>query len=393
MKRWSIIFCLLFSIIACDHSPSGNGAEHSPYVSNATQGNPHFDLPDIQQNGELIVLTLYGPESYFEFRGEDFGLQYMIVRQFAKSIGTSIRVEVSRNQKDLLAKLANGEGDIIAYNMDRVDSLARLVDYVGGTEITSFMDSISRVRKDATLRPREHAAWVVRKDSPLLSASLARWMKEHQQDFADYTTIHIKSGTGRTYTPRRRVSAPILNAALGQISHYDDIFKRYAIQCQWDWRLLAAQAYQESNFDPQAVSYMGAMGLMQLMPSTARDVGVSQQEVFVPESNVRGAAKLITQLNAHYAFIANTDERINFILAAYNAGPGHVDDARELAKKYEKNPNVWLGNVDVFVLKMSDADYYNQPEVKHGYFRGSETYDYVNSIRTRWNEYKQKVKR
>ena len=162
--------------------------------------------------------------------------------------------------------------------------------------------------------------------------------------------------------------------------------------CGWDWRLMAAQAYQESSFDPQAVSYMGAMGLMQLMPGTARDVGVARSEVFVPERNVQGAAKLISQLNTHYASIANGDERINFILAAYNAGSGHVDDARALAKKYGKNPNVWLGNVDVFVLKMSEPQYYNQQEVKYGYFRGSETYEYVNSIRTRWNEYKRKIK-
>ena len=63
-----------------------------------------------------------------------------------------------------------------------------------------------------------------------------------------------------------------------------------------------------------------------------------------------------------------------------------------VAKKYGKNPNVWLGNVDAFVLKMSDSQYYNQPEVKYGYFRGGETYDYVNSIRARWNEYKKKIR-
>lgn len=391
--RGCILLCLLLSIIACDHSGSGNTAGQSPYATHQTNGNLHFDLPDIQQNGELIVLTLYGPESYFEFRGEDFGVQFMIAREYAKSIGARIRVEMARNQQELYKKIMNGEGDFIAFQMDEADSLKTRLDFVGETELATFLDSLSKQRKDTSLRSRQHAAWAVRKDSPLLSASLSQWMQRHQQNFFAYTTIRVKSSGGRTYTPRRKVSSPILNASKGQISLYDDLFKQYALQCGWDWRLMAAQAYQESTFDPQAVSHMGAMGLMQLMPGTARDVGVSQSEVFEPTSNVRGATKLINQLNTHYSFITDTDERLNFILAAYNAGPGHLDDARALTEKYGKNPNVWLGNVDVFVLKMSEPDYYNQPEVKHGYFRGAETYDYVNSIRTRWGEYKQKIKR
>ncbi len=390
--RWSILLCILLSIIACDSNKSQGDAGRSPFKTYTNNASPHLDLPDIQQNGELIVLTLYGPESYFDFRGEDFGVQFMIARQYAKSIGVSIRVDVSRNQRELIEKLQKGEGDFIAFQVDRADSLSSLLEYVGEKELFTFLDSLSSQRKDTSLRPKANAAWTVRKDSPLLSASLSQWMSAHQKDFFDYTTIRVKSSSGRTYAPRRKVTSPILNASRGQISQYDDLFKKYAIKCGWDWRLMAAQAYQESSFDPQAVSYMGAMGLMQLMPGTARDVGVARSEVFVPERNVQGASKLISQLNTHYASIANGDERINFILAAYNAGSGHVDDARALAKKYGKNPNVWLGNVDVFVLKMSDPQYYNQQEVKYGYFRGSETYEYVNSIRTRWNEYKLKIK-
>lgn len=391
LTRWCILSFLLLSIIACNQTQSGDTAEQSPFVATGQDGNPHFDLPDIQENGELIVLTLYGPESYFEFRGEHFGVQFMIARQYAQSIGASIRVEVARNQRDLVSKLKNGEGDFIACQLPCADSLKAQLDFVGAAEIATFMDSLSQQRRDTTLRPRPHAAWAVRKDSPLLSASLSQWMKAHQKDFFAYTTIRVKSRGGRTYAPRRKVSAPILNAAKGQISLYDDLFKKYALQCGWDWRLLAAQAYQESSFDPQAVSYMGALGLMQLMPGTARQVGVSSSEVFNPNSNVRGAAKLIAQLNSHYASIKNAEERISFILAAYNAGAGHVDDARALARKYGRNPDVWLGNVDAFVLKMSSSAYYNQPEVAHGYFRGRETYNYVNSIRARWSLYKQKI--
>ena len=389
MERTILLFLLTSLLVACT---SKQDPARSPFKNSANDTPPHFDLPEIQQNGELIVLTLYGPESYFDFRGEDFGVQFMIAREYAKSIGVSIRVDVARNQEDLVRRLMHFDGDFIACQVEMVDSLKTLLDYVGEKEMYVFMDSLSKQRKDTSLSPKANAAWVVRKDSPALSASLSQWMTAHQKDFFEYSTIRIKSSSGRTYTPRRKVSSPILNASRGQISLYDDLFKKYAISCGWDWRLMAAQAYQESAFDPQAVSYMGAMGLMQLMPGTAKDVGVSQSEVFVPESNVRGAAKLINKLNTHYSFISNTDERINFILAGYNAGSGHVDDARALAKKYGKNPNVWLGNVDAFVLKMSDAKYYNQPEVKYGYFRGSETYDYVNSIRSRWSEYKKKIR-
>ena len=389
MERTILLFLLTSLLVACT---SKQDPARSPFKNSANDTPPHFDLPEIQQNGELIVLTLYGPESYFDFRGEDFGVQFMIAREYAKSIGVSIRVDVARNQEDLVRRLMHFDGDFIACQVEMVDSLKTLLDYVGEKEMYVFMDSLSKQRKDTSLSPKANAAWVVRKDSPELSASLSQWMTAHQKDFFEYSTIRIKSSSGRTYVPRRKVSSPILNASRGQISLYDDLFKKYAISCGWDWRLMAAQAYQESAFDPQAVSYMGAMGLMQLMPGTAKDVGVSQSEVFVPESNVRGAAKLINKLNTHYSFISNTDERINFILAGYNAGSGHVDDARALAKKYGKNPNVWLGNVDAFVLKMSDAQYYNQPEVKYGYFRGSETYDYVNSIRSRWSEYKKKIR-
>ena len=396
--RWSISLFVALGLIACNllgftscSSYTGNDAEPSKYANTSANDNFHLDLPEIQQNGELIILTLYGAESFFEFRGEYFGLQYMLARQYANSIGTSLRVEVARNQREMLDKLSRGEGDIIAYCIDEVDSLSASIDYVGGKEMTSFLDSLSRQRHDASLSPKPNTSWAVSKNSPMLYASLKEWIADNHTNFFDYTTINVK-GKHSNISPRRKASAPMQNASKGQISHYDAIFKQYAIQCGWDWRLLAAQAYQESSFDPNAVSYMGAMGLMQLMPSTARHLGVSDSEVFIPQSNVRGATKLISQLNSHYSSIANADERINFILAAYNAGPGHIDDARKLARKYGKDANVWHGSVDAIVLRMSESQYYNQPEVSHGYFRGSETYNYVQNIRALWDDYKRKVK-
>ena len=356
--HFSLLLCILCA--ACHHPK-----QNSPFE--ALQQEQTFDLQQIQDQGELIILTMYGPDTYFEYKGGHFGRQYLLADAFARSIGTSIRVEVCRSGEELQSRLAMGDGDIVACNVP--DSLQT--------------DENKYFRADTIIQ-----SWAVSKQSPALADALAKWIRANKGKLVALSTIQIRTSTGKTYRPRRRVSAPIRNLAKGEISVYDHLFRQYARQCNWDWRLLAAQAYQESAFDAEAVSFMGAMGLMQLMPGTARDVGVSQQDVFHPESNIRGAVRLINQLNQHYAAIHSEQERINFILAAYNAGPGHVDDARALARKFGKDPDRWLGNVDGYVLRMAEPRFYNLPEVQHGYFRGSETYDYVNSIRVRWEEYK-----
>ena len=88
---------------------------------------------------------------------------------------------------------------------------------------------------------------------------------------------------------RRRVFAPMLNRSGGIISHYDAYFQRYAQTIRWDWRLLAAQCYQESCFDPQAKSWAGACGLMQIMPSTADHLGLARADIYHPEKNIAAA--------------------------------------------------------------------------------------------------------
>lgn len=352
-----------------------------------------LDLPDIEMGGELIVLTLYGPASYFEFRGADFGNQFLLVEEYAHSIGVRVRVDLSRSQDELVGKLLKGEGDIIAYNLnaDQYGADHQLT-LCGSDIITSFIDTLAKTTNDISLKSSGKMAWAVRHDSPLLAKSVDKWLEDNEYQLLSLSMPKLESSGGRRTVPRRKVSSPMLDPARGIISHYDALLRRYANQCGWDWRLLAAQAYQESAFDPDAVSWMGAQGLMQLMPGTARMLGVSPSDVFDPECNIRGAAKLIIRLNSHYADIHNTGERINFILAAYNAGSGHVDDARKLAEKHGKNPDVWAGNVDDYVLKMRFAEYYNDPVVNHGYFNGNETYNYVVNIRNRWDEYKRKIR-
>ncbi len=350
--------------------------QHETGVFNTPNSNVGFDLDGIQQGGELIALTLYGTQSYFEFYGEGFGTQYKLADEYAKSIGCTMRVDVLHNEDELKKKLLDGDGDIVAYGIPVSDSLKQKFILCGSRELTHFVDSLHPI------------AWLVRKDAPLLAESLNKWMAHNRNNFLAMTTIKVTDDHGRVYTPRRRTYSPVLNKVKGEISYYDHIFKKYACMCGWDWKLLAAQAYQESGFDSNAVSYMGALGLMQLMPRTAQSVGVSISGAFDPERNVSGAIKLIFRLNRHYSSVSDANERIKFILAAYNGGEGHIDDARRLADKLGHNQNVWSGNVDQCVLRLSQSKYFNDPVVKYGFMRGAETYNYVKFIFDRWNIYR-----
>ena len=122
------------------------------------------------------------------------------------------------------------------------------------------------------------------------------------------------------------------------------------------------------------------------MPSTASRLNV-QSNVFDPSSNVNAAARLIKELDGKLNDISNSDERINFILASYNGGIGHVRDAMALTKKYGGNSQKW-DEVEAYILKLSSPEFYRDPVVKYGYLRGTETAGYVRSIRSHWQYYR-----
>lgn len=397
MSNFTVKYLFFSLALCCACTGGGNQPHVDPRYSQVKKdGNKQLpDLEEIQRNGEIIMLTLSGAESYFEFRGGYFGVQYLIASHYAKSIGVGMRVEVCRDTTEMVNRLLSGEGDIIMYALSEkqmenyFEDSRRDLSLCGGREVGRFVDSLLN-KHVAT----EHVSgWIVRQKSVELARSLNSWLCGNSSHFKDYTTLFSHARRNKFQKPVNRHSAKfILNQAKGQISLYDNLFKQYAPICNWDWRLLSAQSFQESAFNPDAVSWMGAMGLMQLMPATARDLGVDEDEAFEPEVNIQASVKLINQLDRHYSYIDNKLDRICFILASYNAGPGHIDDARALAEKNGRNANIWQGNVDEYVLNMSKREYYNDPVVLHGYFRGSETYDYVNNIIRYWEEYKLKIR-
>ena len=233
----------------------------------------------------------------------------------------------------------------------------------------------------------QRSSWAVRKDSPELAAAANKWHKENMTSPA-YTASMKRYFENSKMMPH----SPILSLKEGKISHFDPLFKKYSKEIGWDWRMLASLAYTESNFDTAVVSWAGAKGLMQLMPATARAMGVPPGKEQNPEESIKAAIKYIMATDRSFSMIPDKQERLNFILASYNAGLGHIYDAMALAEKYGKNKLVWKDNVENFILLKSNEEYFTDPVCKNGYFRGSETYNFVREIMSRFESYKKKIK-
>ena len=222
----------------------------------------------------------------------------------------------------------------------------------------------------------QRAAWGVAPQNKWLADSINAWAAEARP--RQEQALLLKRYFEQSKNESDQLSSSFAN---GRISPYDELFKKYAAEIGWDWRLLAAQAHTESKFKPKATSWAGARGLMQIMPATARDYGVSAKQLYDPETSVRTAVRFIADLDKWLkSRIPDDKERQKFILAAYNAGVAHVYDAIALAKKYKMNPNRWSGNVEKAILMKMNPRYYRDPVVKYGYSRGRETYDYVRRI-------------
>ena len=232
----------------------------------------------------------------------------------------------------------------------------------------------------------QRSAWAVRKTSVQLAKAVDEWFRE-KRDSPEVKAVE------RRYFELNKQTTPgsILSVEEGKISSYDELFRKYAKDIDWDWRLLAALVYTESNFNPNVVSWAGAKGLMQLMPRTARAMGVPAGKERDPEESIKGGVKYIRSLQTIFQHVPDKDERIKFVLASYNAGTGHILDAMALTEKYGRDKNVWENNVAHYVLLKSEPEFYQDPVCKNGYFRGTETYRFVHDVLSRLAFYKQRI--
>jgi len=231
----------------------------------------------------------------------------------------------------------------------------------------------------------QHAYWLVRKKSPELAAAVTHWFGKN------VTSQAYKAINKRYFELSKGYPSPFLTTENtvgpgGRLSPFDLLFKQYAQRHQLDWRLLASIGYQESKYDSHVVSWAGAVGLMQIMPGTARAYGINPALLLDPEQNVIAACRLLSYLERYYASTTSMDDRIKMMLAAFNCGEMHVDDARALARKYGKSPHNWE-NVLHFLLLKRLPKYYDDPVCKQGYLRATETANFVTDVWTRYQYY------
>ncbi len=232
-------------------------------------------------------------------------------------------------------------------------------------------------------------AWAVRKNAPDLLARINTFIQNKKKK----STFNVLYRKYFHSVNRKDVKKLLYSDGIKEVSQYDEILKAAADSLNWDWLLLASMAYQESRFDPYAESWTGARGLMQVMPATAKGFGYSSQSLLDPDQNLRMATKYIKKLDRIWAkTVPDSVQRIKFVLASYNVGLGHVVDARNLSRKYGKNPTVWDDNVEEMLLKKAFRKYYMDEVVSHGYCKCYEPYNYVREIFLRYTSYQQLIR-
>ncbi len=230
-----------------------------------------------------------------------------------------------------------------------------------------------------TLKDDIPYAYVVRNNNPQLLSSLNEFVRKHyRQTF--YNVIknkYFKSSRNQTKFQASRLQTG------SALSPYDDIVKTNVTEYHFDWRLIVSQMYQESRFDPLASNPSGAKGLMQMLPRTANELGVSNLND--PEQSIASGIKYLDWTRDRFSKDLPVQEQIFFSLASYNAGFGHVKDAQRLARQLGLRDDKWFNHVEKAMLLLQKRQYYKK--ARFGYVRGSEPVNYVRDIHQRYLSY------
>jgi len=329
--------------------------------------------------------------------GDSVMAESAMIRTPNQLIGKDVYVKKGSSFKEQLEEISKALGGTINVKEDNDDEETEaLIRKVALGEIQYTVNDKIFASVNATYYPEldiqteigvpQQIAWAVRKNSPELLEATNVWLTRIKRK-GTFRIIYEKYfNSPRTSFIRMNSNFSSLSEE-GKLSRYDDQIKEGAKDLGWDWRLLAAMIYQESHFNPHVESWAGAVGLMQLMPGTLAQYHV--RDPYNPEQSLQGGVRFLKYLDRLWGkTVKDSTERVKFVLASYNVGLSHVVDARNLTRKYGKNPVVWDGNVEFYLVKKSISKYYRDPVTVAGYCRCTGPVAYVKEVLDRYEEYK-----
>lgn len=311
-------------------------------------------------SGQLIVsrknLNLEGTSEGPLLEEVDFGTFCHIQSIKSKSL-SDLRIEKREHKAEITIKR------ILKRHTDCLQSEIRY-----GAWATQLHPEIKLLESAKT---HQHYAWQIRHSTPELKVLLHSWYRKslRQQKFQainhrfDKTLTTLNSSDIRTFIKKSQHILP----------HYREAFQEASREVNLPWSLLAAVAYQESQWNPDAVSYTGVKGLMQLTLQAAQHMNVSNRED--PFESIWGGSRYIKHLWQEWAEVQNPHDRLIMTLASYNIGIAHMFDVVELLENRGQNPYKWQ-NIEKVLPELENEEIHSK--LQYGFARGRETVDFVN---------------
>ena len=329
-----------------------------------------FTSPWLAQPQQVVVRTdttrIHGPE---DLVSRQVALQqsspaWPLMKQLARKYPTMDLVAIPEHVRYdvIMARVASGQYDVTIADSDFLHN---------------YLPNHPKLSVAYDLGASTVRAWAVNSEAGELQKTLEQFLFKHQ---LEWSIAGYVNQAGLPAVTNSRESVP---GQTGQLSPYDDLVRKYAEKYGFDWRLIVAQMYQESQFDPGALSDAGAEGLMQVLPETATTIGADN--LSDPEANIRAGIKYLSLLRNQFASDLLLEERTWFSLASYNAGPGRVNLARRTAAKMGLDPNHWFGNVETAMLALAEPVEKDGETVRN--CRCGQTVVYVKEIRRLYHNY------
>ena len=411
-------------------------------------------LKQIQDNGELVVISRNSPTTFYEGPQGPTGFEYELARRFADFIGVELKIIIPENLGDIFSMLDSGQAHLAAAGLTITDTRKEHVRFGPSyMEITEQLIYHNQSKKPKSIKDlyKSHLEVIAdsshvenlqnqKKDYPDLnwvehddmeSEQLLQLVQNQVIDFtiADSNELsmnqrflmelrvafdisepqklawafpktedkslydkamvffwNIMNNGGITHLIEKHYghvdkfdyvgNRIYIRHITTRLSKYLDFYNKAADKYELDWRLLAAMGYQESHWDPKAVSPTGVRGIMMLTRETAGILGIKNR--LDPKSSIFGGAKYLAQIRKRFPKEITEPDRTWYALAAYNVGYYHVEDARIIARQLNKNPNKWVDLKTILPL-LSQRKWYKK--TKFGYARGWEPVKYVENIR------------